>query len=499
MNWLDSFLAFLSPTIGARRARARLAADFYSKNLEVRKYDGASTGRRTDGWVTPSSNANVETRGILFRLRDRSRDLTRNNPIAARALQVIVSNTVGTGILPQHKAPTREEVLAWGSLWNAWAGTTACDADSRLDFYGLQSLVMRTIVESGEVLIRKIPQSAAAGLPVPLKIQVLEPDFLDSTKDGKLSSGQIVQGVEYDAAGRRVAYWLFPEHPGSGAGSSASQRIPADQILHLFRLDRPGQARGVPWAAPVIVRLKDLDDFMDAQIVKIKTSCAFTAFVYDTEAPLDSTGAAKAIGEKLEPGVIEILPPGKDIKFASPPGADGSQEFVGETLRQIAAAYGVTYEALTNDYSRVNYSSGRMGWLEMNRNVAVWQWQVMVSQFCGPVWAWFRDAATLIGARPEGVSVEWTPPRREMIDPSREIGATVNAIRAGLMSISEAHRSAGYDSEKVLEEIAADNAKIDALGLILDSDARKTMKAGVAQTYVDGIVPADPAAMTETV
>lgn len=482
MNWLDSLIGFISPTVGARRARARLAGEYFSKQLSVRKFEAASVGRRTDGWITPSTNANTETKGVLFRLRDRSRDLTRNNPIAARALQVIVSNTVGTGIVAQHKAPSPEGAALWGGLWDAFA--LNCDTDGRMDFYGLQSLVMRTLVESGEVLVRKVPQASNAGLLVPLKIQVLEPDFLDSSKDGPTQTGQIVQGVEFDRSGKRTGYWLFPAHPGAGGGSMSSQRVSADEILHIFRLDRAGQARGVPWCAPVVVRLKDLDDYLDSQLVKLKTSCAFTAFVYDTEAPMDGASAAKAIGEKLEPGVIEILPPGKDIKFATPPGADGSGDFVAEMLRQIASAFGITYESL-GDYSRVNYSSGRMGWLEMSRNVQVWQWQILVTQFCAPVWGWFRDAAALVGANPDGASVEWTPPRREMIDPSKEIGATVTAIRAGLMSISEAHRSAGYDSAKVLDEIAADNAKIDALGLVLDSDARKTMKAGATQVPLE--------------
>lgn len=484
MNWLDAFLGFVSPTIAAKRARSRLMADFYDKSLQ-RKYEGASKGRRTDGWITASSNANAEIKAALSSLRDRSRDLTRNNPIGARAVQTIVSNTVGTGIMATHKGQSPEQTALWEQLWRDWAGSTACDADGRLDFYGLQALGMRCIVESGEVLIRKIPQPSSAGMAVPLKIQVLEPDFLDSDKEGSTSSGQIVQGVEFDAQGRRVAYWLFPEHPGSGKSKGGSQRVPADQVLHVFLPGRPGQCRGVPFAHPVLVRMKDLDDFMDAMLLRQKVSACFSAFVFDTEAPLDAAAAQRALGERLEPGIIEILPPGKDIRFAAPPGADGSEAFLTTTLRQIASAFGITYEALSGDYSQVNYSSGRMGWLEMSRNVQVWQWQLMVAQFCLPIWAWFRDAGALAGARADGLSSDWTPPRREMVDPSKEINATVNAVRAGLMSLSEAHRASGYDSGKLLEEIAQDNARLDALGLILDSDPRTTMKAGVAQTYVD--------------
>jgi len=484
LNWIDKLVDYVSPHAGAKRARARLAGQFYEQGL-VRKYEAASQGRRTDGWITPSTNADAEIKAALLKLRDRSRDLVRNNPIAARAVQVITTNTIGTGIMAKHRAESRDQELNADLLWRSWAENASVDAAGKHDFYGLQALVMRTVAEAGECLVRRVPAKASDGLTVPLKLQVLEPDFIDSAKEQKLSGGgQIVQGVEYDGMGVVVAYWLFTQHPGGGGNPGASVRVPASEVRHIYRVDRPGQGRGVPWCAPVMIRLKDLDEFMDAQLLKLKTSCAFTAFVHDVEAPIDATQAAAALGERLEPGMIEILPPGKDIKFASPPGADGSNEFVVETLRAIAGAYGISYESLTNDYSRVNYSSGRMGWIEMTRNIEAWRWQMLIPQFCKPVWSWFAEAAGIAGSAVDGIRVEWSAPRREMIDPTREIPALVNAARAGLMSISEIHRQSGYDSDSVLEEIAADNQKLDALGLILDSDARKTMKAGVAQPYI---------------
>lgn len=487
-NWIDRLVLYVAPAAGAARVRSRLHAEFFERNLK-RKYEGASTGRRTDGWITPSSSADAEIKVALNKLRDRSRDLTRNNPIAARALQVVVSNTVGTGILGQHRAQTRDLELQANDLWRSWAENTRIDALSRNDFYGLQALVMRTVAESGECLVRRIPAKSSENLPVPLKIQVLEPDFLDQSKEMKLpTGGKIESGVEYDASGVRVAYWLFQEHPGGGGTLLPSIRVPESEVRHIYRQDRPAQGRGVPWSAPVMVRLKDLDDFMDAQLVKLKTSCAFTAFVYDTEAPIDSSGAAAALGERLEPGLIEILPPGKDIKFATPPGADGSSEFVVETLRAIAGAYGISYEAMTNDYSRVNYSSGRMGWLEMARNIDLWRWQLLIPQFCAPIYEWFKEAAALRGASFDGIRMEWSAPRREMIDPTKEIPALIMAARGGLKSLSEIHRESGYDSDSVLEEIASDAEKLDALGLVLDSDARKTMKTGGLQ-----LGQADPA------
>ena len=117
MNRLDQLVAFFSPQAGLRRARARLQID------QVRKYDGAALGRRTDGWRTQSTSANAELATSLPLLRDRHRELVRNNPWANRAVQAIVSNTVGYGFTA--KVSDAKAALKW----KEWAETTACDAD----------------------------------------------------------------------------------------------------------------------------------------------------------------------------------------------------------------------------------------------------------------------------------------------------------------------------------------------------------------------------------
>jgi lambda family phage portal protein len=319
-----------------------------------------------------------------------------------------------------------------------------------------------------------------------MQIQVLEPDMIDSLKEGDLPNGGfIVQGIEFDAIGRRVAYWLFQRHPGDMVNLSssfgASKRVPASEIAHIYRADRPGQVRGVPWLAPVMIRLHDFDQYEDAQLLRQKIAACFTAFIHDMEAPVDSTKKKKVLSEKLEPGAIEILPPGKDIKFNSPPGVEGYSEYASQMLHAIAAGMGITFEALTSDYSQVNYSSARMGWLEFQRNIEQWRWNMMIPQFCETAWDWFVEAATLAGRKTKGASASWTPPRREMIDPTKEIPAIRDAVRVGLTSISESIRENGSDAEAVLQQIADDNKMIDSLGLVLDSDGRKVARSGMAQ------------------
>lgn len=475
-NALDNVISFFNPQAGAKRARARLALD------QARSYEGAQGGRRNQNWQTPSTSADAALGPSLERLRNRSRDLTRNNPFAARAVQVLVNNTVGGGVLGQCKSRSKTREQRWNAAWENWAKTPSlCDYDNRADFWGLQALVFRTVVESGECLIRKRIDPTAE---FPLKLQVLEPDFIDdATKDGLTEDGGYIrQGIEYNVRDQRVAYHLHRQHPGdriTALHKYETVRVPADEIIAVFRRDRPGQGRGVPWGASVISRLRDFDDFSDAQLLKQKISACFTGFVIDSES--QDTGGTPPLAESLEPGSIEILPAGKDVRFASPPSVGEFDQFSRAMLLQIAAGYGITYEALTSDLSNANYSSARMGHLEFSRNVDCWQKQILVAQMLGPIWDWFKQSAEIIGDDPMDVRMQWTPARRELIDPQKEVGAIIEAVRGGLMSLSEAIRRSGYEPGEVMAEIARDAAMLDELGLILDTDPRNVTAAGMLQ------------------
>ena len=469
MNVIDQIVGYFSPQAAVKRGRARLQME------AVRRFEGAQAGRRTQKWLARETSINAELWADLPKLRARHRDLVQNNVWAARAIQSIENNTVGAGILARIGARTSSRQKTLRALWSSWAETTQCDADGRYDIYGLQALIIRTVAESGECLIRRRVRRPSDGLAVPLQIQVLEPDYLDAQKnqDNTPGGGRIVQGIETDAIGRRVAYWMYQNHPGERSIFTLdSRRVPASEIAHVYRVDRPGQMRGYPWGSQAIMRMRDLDDYEDAYLLRQKIANMFTAFVYETEP--GSTENENDLTESLEPGAVEILPPGTDVKFAEPPSTDSYGPFTQAQHRGIASAYGITYESLTGDYSRVNFSSGRMGFIEFHRNIDKWRWQIIIPQFCTPISNWFEDAIIMSGQGDliDNTSWEWTPPRREMVDPTREIPAQRDAVRAGMISLSETIRRNGYDPETVLNELASDTKLLDKLGLLLDSDPR---------------------------
>ncbi len=507
MNALDKAIEAMFPRWAASRA-------YYRSTLQLaRAYDAAKTGRRTDGWTTPGSSANAELGPAAARIRNRARDLVRNNPFAAIAVRKLAAKTIGTGIVPRLRAGA-DDRSARRFAADEWAAfVDNADPEGRTSFYGLLHLAARAWFESGEVLLRLIPRPAAWKLRVPLQIQVLEGDFLDGSKTEVLASGgAIIQGIEYDAAGRRAAYWLFDEHPGDGHGGLLrsglrSRRVPAAEILHLFEPLRPGQARGVSVFTPAAMRMRDVDDYDDAEIARKKIGACFAAFVKREGGPAQgplagaaaTTDAAGRRVETLAPALIQYLGLGESVDFATPPAADGYVEFMRTQLHAIAAGVGVTYEMLTGDLSQVNYSSLRAGMVDFWDLVDHWQWNVVIPQACQPVWTRVGQLAAALGRRDPASpwSAVWTPPRRRWVDPVKEVGATRDAVRAGLMTQREAIAEQGWDPDEQLDEIAATNARLDALGVVLDSDPRRMGRGGAAAAAPaaeDGTEEADAAA-----
>lgn len=478
LNLIERAISVVSPRTALNRARARMALDV------ALRYDAASKGRRTAGWRTSSNaSANVEVGPAMSVLRERSRDLARNNDYALSAISKIQTNLIGSGVIPVFTSGSVSRNKKLKDLWAEWAEFDVLgDFDENGNIYALQGLIARTMAESGECLaLRRFVKDPRK--KIPLEIQVIEPDHIDTLHDSiRRAAGQPFTrlGIQFGANGKRSGYWLYDEHPGDGAFLGTSKLHSAENVIHVFRRDRPEQIRGVPWLAPCVLRLKDLDDYEDAQLVRQKIAACFSAFVTDVEGTSD-TDSSKDELERIEPGRIEYLPAGKNIAFASPPGAENYDSYTRQVLHGIAIGTGLTYEMLTGDYSQVNFTSGRMGKSDFWSQLDAWQWQVFYPKVLLPLGRWFLDAAELAGFDVKGVNVDWVFPKRQLVDPTKEIPAMTKSVRAGFTSRQQQIRELGYDPEDVEREIQEDNANADAKGLVLDSDPRRVNNGGQIQ------------------
>jgi len=482
---IDSALALIAP----RRAAARYAAKVAIANLR-RGYEAGGKTRITEGWRGSNASADAEIAVAGPVLRDRSRDLVRNNALAAQAVQVLVNNIVGPGIRPRAASGNKALNKRVDALWRSFAGS--CDYYGHTDFHGLLNLAVREMIEAGDILALKIATPRGLGRTVPLQIQLREIDHLDTGRVQDIAGGGYTdQGIEFDAGGRRTAFWMFPQHPGGTNRAIRrrfeSERIDATRVAHLFERQRV-QSRGVPWGAPAMVALRDLGDWQQAELVRKKTEACLVGIVFGDDetqasvAPVVQDSQGNKV-EQFEPGLIAYARGGKDIKFNQPASTAGVYEWNRVQMHIVASGFRVPYALMTGDLSQNNFSSSRVGLNEFRRMVEQLQWQTVIPMFCEPIWRWFIEAAQLAGLLPLDavIPAEWAPPRFEMVNPLQDVQADLLETRAGFASPQQMIAKRGYDPAAVIEEWAAHAEATDALGLIFDSDPRKVSKGGNTQ------------------
>ena len=455
---------------------------------------GSTSGPRGASWQPGNPSANVATANAPT-IRARCRDAMRNDSWAANLVNAFVDDAIGWGIKPLSRAKDeafRQKVQA---LWEDWSAVA--DADGVLDMAGLQALAVRTIVVDGECFVRlrtRLPQDQ---LPVPLQIQILPPDVVpEDDCSGQPESGNIIKrGIEYNAIGRPIAYWMRECPPGEDDwthNSSAVHRVPASQVCHLFEPLRPGQRRGVSMLAPALVRLRELDLYDDATLLRLQLSNMFTATLTPNATTDDVsrdllTGELATRGDghepsvlKLAPGAFQELQPGEKLDFNEPPDPPvGFEAFIKHELRAAGAAVGVPLEVFSHDWGATNDRLARVILNQYRRRVLRFVWSVVVPQFLRPVWnEWIRSAIFMSKALPTptgddaGGRVTFAQHAWPYVHPVQDVASTKEAIRSGLTSRASSVAETGEDVEAIDAAIAADNARADKLGLRFDSDSR---------------------------
>lgn len=467
-NVLDRIVGYFDPAAG----RARM----YHRVLLQRAYEAASP---RDKWRPrrAGASANADHLADATRIRAKARALRQNVPYIAAGMEALVDATIGDGVVVRSTGRDAERVNA---AFQAWM--PVCDADGRLDFAGLIACAYDASELDGEVLIRLRPRLPGDGLPVPLQLQLLEIDWLDSTRTGRAGGNSIVNGIEYDALGRVAAYYLYDAHPGDAgltrAMTGKSTRISAEFIIHLYRAQRPGQGRGFSRLAPVIVRTRDLQLYEDAELAR-KNLETRLGVVYSGDASLlanpaavgeaADTAEARRSGDlgQLASGGITELPAGGNLMSIEPKPAGGYTEYVKQQLHLIASGMGVTYEMMTGDVSETNFSSARVRLLDFRRAVQRMQWLTLVPRLLRPIHVAFVDAGILagkFGAR--DYAVEYSFPKWDYVNPLQDVQADLAEISGGLASISEKLRQRGYNPDDVFAELAKDRAQLEQLGLV---------------------------------
>jgi len=463
--------------------------------LRVRNsYEAASTGRRLVAWRPFRVGPNNAILQNLDTLRARSRDSVRNNAWISKGVSSWVSNEIGTGIIPRAISPDGEFNKACDTLWERW--TRFADADGLLDYYGLTSMASRARVEGGEVFLRYRVRSPRDGLPVPLQLQLIEPELCPHTENQFFTAGRRIRaGIEFDGIGRRVAYWMYKTHPGDSFFSEDDQalvRVPADLVRHHFAPLRPGQIRGVPWTVQALIKAKVFDEYDDAELVRKRDKAAYTGAITHPDYDLEKDAQFDPItGESItkdadgvptinvQAGSFFSLLPGEEVKlFEGDSTGQGYADFIRQALLGLFAGMNVPYEFGSGDMKNVNDRVMRVIRQEYHRVLEQSQWHLSVPQVCQPTREMFVRMAIASGALtapgfeadPEAYyATAWGPQRWEYLHPVQDVQADMMEIKGGLSSRKRKVAERGDAVELIDQENAEDRAREDELGLTYDS------------------------------
>lgn len=473
-------------------------------------FDGAGDGRH-ENWIGGSrTDVNNATRRQGAKLRERSRDLARNDAVASTALAKLAVATYG--IDPRPDTGDQELDAQIAGLWAEWSRSAS--SDTYLGMRGLQHSAIAAMHRDGGVLVRARTRRESDGLPVPMQLELIPIDRLITEADTQLDNGgRIVQGVEFDALGRIAAYHVWTESPSSQFFRAEKTRIPESVCCHLYHQAEIGQVRGVPHTSTVMPALRDLQTLGDSVLARAITETSLVGFVVSPEADealtVDGQDSANRdddgrVVEEINPGTISYLKHGQDVKFNSPSGTSFDEARKIAT-RQVAAALGVTYEQISGDLTGTNWTSYKAGHIDHRAFVRWVQNELVIPLLMRRVWVWFLDAGIAAGVVPArararratiagGGSYEvsypckWTLPNFAEVDREAEYRATAFGLRNGLLDPAREVAAQGHVMADLIKSLASFRDALAANGLVLDSVPAQTTTSGQVQQ------PTEPAA-----
>ena len=371
--------------------------------------------------------------------------------------------------------------------WSNWKRYDSCHTAGRLCFTDIEKVIVRSLVTDGEIFVRFVRKPFGRS-QIPFALELLEADQLDSEYTGRSSKKKNTwrMGIEQNEFGRAVQYAFLKKHPGDTPfGTPVGQRehmlVPASEICHIFVSNRPSQSRGEPWLSSSILSLHHLAGFQEASVIRARAASSLMGFITSPEGELDQGGEVydNERVSQFEPGKFSYLQAGESVTvpdFDSP--NSEFPEFMSAMLRSVASGCGISYESVSKDFSKTNYSSSRLSLLEDRNHYRSLQ-TYLIENFHSRVFDAWLEMATLSGAlvlpsydtEPERYrKVRWIPRGWDWIDPQKEIVAAKEAIKAGLKTQAQIVSENGGDLEELLPARKAEVEAAEQLGLKFDTD-----------------------------
>lgn len=482
---------------------------------------GDLTAQAVAGWMPALRSADADWLDERDLTVARTRDLVRNEAWAQSAVDRLVDLTVGATF----RLSAKPDALALGideataktlaqqieAKWRSFAEdpTFRCDSQRRLPFAGLIGLIARELVQSGEALalLRWLPRQ---GWPYSTCVQVLDSDRLSNPR-GAMDSDTLRGGVELDAGGAPIAYHLRRRHPNdvsTSADGYAWDRVERwddvygwerPKMLHVFEPLRPDQSRGVSRLVAALVKTRLLSRHAESEVKAAALNGSIVGVIYTQlgaefasemlggggpRGGVDWEGLSNAragfYGDRkvLDDARFLTAFPSDNVEMnVNPRNTVGFPAFQTAFLQSFAASLGLSYEQLSMDWSKTNYSSARAAlnevWRAVSRLRAIITWG-----FAQPVYtAWLEDAIdtgdielppgapSFYEAPGAYVRAEWIGPARGYVDPVKEAQAAALRIKARISTYEREIAEQGGDINLVIPQLAREEALFREHGL----------------------------------
>ena len=510
----------------APRGASGMPAGVVPFRSAARMYAGARNNGTTLGFgAGGATSADMELSTSLASLRARSRQMVRDSAYAKRAQTIVVNNVIGSGVGVQAQVGnTRGSSLngrandSIEAAWLDWAAADSCHTGGALHFHDLERMAMGQVFEAGEVLVR-MHFTRVGGSKVPLSLEVIEAERLatELVDPGALlgTDNDVRMGVEVDRHHRAVAYWIRREHPGDlrsrGGAHDRYERVPAADVFHLRVVKRWPQTRGEPWLHAVLRKLDAMNEYSQYEVDAARASAAyFGTITSDGDSPPGAQADA-ADGQpvmNIESLTIQQLGAGEKFEFHAPNRPNNALDpFMRYMLREIAAGTGPSYESLSRDYSQSNYSSSRLALLD-DRDLWRQMQQWWIRSFRLPLHRiWLQQA--VLGGAVQGVAasayaddpsrfegVLFKPRGWSWVDPTKEVNAYKEAIKAGLTTVTDvvSATGGGMDIEDLIATRKRELAMFAAAGIDVDTTVPEPVDPAAAAMPADGaMAPGRPA------
>jgi lambda family phage portal protein len=478
-----------------------------------------SVANTLNRWSRANTSMDYDLQQSLQTMRAFSRDLTVNSFIGKRFLNLVKTHVVGPNGFSFNAKPRFNDgkldvqaAIAIKQAWTEFCGRGVCDVTGKLSMIDVDQINVASLARDGEFLVREV-----IGAPVNdygYALQLLDTDRLDiQFNNDRLANGnQVVMGVELTPYGRPVAFYILTQHPGSVHGGYTyhrHDRVPAENLHHVFIPERPEQTRGIPWLHAVMTETKNLTGFVEAAIIASRVGASKMGFFTSPDgdlAPLaDGTDPDGELYTDVEPGKFAALPNGYDFKPFDPDYPNEMVEsFMKAMLRNIASGINVAYHTLSSDLEGVNFSSTRAGTLE-ERDAWMTVQGFYVLSFKNLVYSNWLKYALLNGritlkkgsALPAEKYAIYNKPvfngrRWQWVDPSKDVKANTDALFAKITSHTRVLADEGVDIRELWQEIADEEDLAEELELFVPAFAAP-MPAAPEAAPVEPDAPEEPA------